>query len=217
MAGLRIDVLVVSLFQSNCLLVGREGSGEVIVVDPGDDADSIVEALARRDAVPVLYLLTHGHVDHVNALAAMVRAHPAPVALHPADAAWAFTPRAAFPPYYGPPEPPPGGIARDLADGQTWTDAGIAYTVIATPGHSPGGVCFHLEADKVLIAGDTLFRGSIGRSDLPGARPADLSRSLDRLLALPDDTRVYPGHGPDTTLGREKKTNPFLRDRSWAG
>ncbi|MCB1102388.1 MAG: MBL fold metallo-hydrolase, partial [Kiritimatiellae bacterium] len=122
MSDLEVHALTVSLFQSNCFFLGKAGQREVIVVDPGDNAGEILAAIKRENRQPVLYLLTHGHVDHVYALSEVVSALPAPVAMHPADAAWAFTDRAAFPPYYGPPAPPPQGITRDLADGQVWTD-----------------------------------------------------------------------------------------------
>lgn len=213
---MRIETLVVSLFQSNCFIVHREGGTDAIVIDPGDNAPDIQAALDRLGLNVKAYLLTHGHVDHVYALADMVAARPAPVAMHPADAKWAFTDRAALPPYYGAPKAPPR-IDRDLADGQTWQDIGLDYRVIASPGHSPGGVAFYFEAEKVLFSGDTLFRGSVGRSDLPGANPATLAASLGKLLTLPDDVTVYCGHGPSTTIGRERRNNPFLRSFDWAG
>jgi len=207
---LHVDSLVVSLFQSNCFLVRRENRRETLVIDPGDDAPDILRALDEHGLTVAAYLLTHGHVDHVTGLAAMVAARPAPVALHPRDAGWAFTERAAFPPYYPAPTAPPT-IDRSLADGQEWTDAGLTYTIMELPGHSPGGVGFYFPADKTLFSGDTLFAGSVGRSDLPGSNQDDLARSLATLLTLPDDTIVYCGHGPSTTIGRERRSNPFLR------
>ncbi len=209
-----IETLVVSLFQSNCFILHREGEAEALVIDPGDNAPDILALLERKHLNVAAYLLTHGHVDHVYALAEMVEARPAPVAMHPDDAKWAFTERAAFPPYYGAPQAPPR-IDRELADGQTWTDIGLTYRVIATPGHSPGGVAFYFEEDKLLLSGDSIFRGSIGRSDLPGADPATLAASLKKLLTLPDDVTIHCGHGPATTIGHERKTNPFLQDYTW--
>jgi hydroxyacylglutathione hydrolase len=206
---IRVDTLVVSLFQSNCFIV-RNGDGrDALVIDPGDNAPDILTHLDREDLKVAAYLLTHGHVDHVYALADMVAARPAPVAMHPDDAKWAFTERAAFPPYYGAPQAPPR-IDRELAEGQIWTDIGLSYRVIATPGHSPGGVAFYFEAEKALFSGDSIFRGSIGRSDLPGANPDVLAESLQKLMTLPDDVTIYCGHGPETTIGRERKSNPFL-------
>jgi len=210
-----VDRLVVSLFESNCFIVRNVEGRDALVIDPGDNAPDILEFLDQHDLRVAAYLLTHGHVDHVHALAAMVKQRPAPVAMHPDDAAWAFTPRAAFPPYYDAPAAPPR-IDRTLADGQTWTDIGLDYRIIHTPGHSPGGVAFYFEREKMLFGGDNLFRGSIGRSDLPGANPTVLAKSLRRLMTLPDDVTVYSGHGGETTIGRERKSNPFLRSFDWA-
>ncbi len=207
---LDVSSLVVSLFASNCFIVRRPGAEQALVIDPGDNADDILARLAALRVEVAAYLLTHGHVDHVSALAAMVRARPAPVAMHPADARWAFTEVAAFPPWYEAPEAPPA-IERSFAEGQTWTDAGLTYSVIETPGHSPGGVALYFKEEGVLFAGDTLFKGSVGRSDLPGSQPADLAASLRKLLTLPDATTVYCGHGDPTTIGDERRTNPFLR------
>jgi hydroxyacylglutathione hydrolase len=213
--ALQVDTLVVSLFESNCHILHAPGCSEVLLVDPGDDAPAIAAHLDRNGLRVAAYLLTHGHVDHVSALADLVDRQPAPVAMHPRDARWAFSPAAAMPPYYDAPRAPPA-IDRALAEGQVWTDAGLTYRVIETPGHSPGGVAFHFEAAGVLIAGDTLFRGSVGRADLPGANPSDLVASLKKLMTLPDTTLVYCGHGPATRLGEEKRSNPFLRSFDWA-
>ncbi|HMP90334.1 MAG TPA: MBL fold metallo-hydrolase [Kiritimatiellia bacterium] len=211
-----VETLVVSLFESNCFIVYNGDLPDVLVIDPGDNASDIISHLKSKQLVPAAYLITHGHVDHVTGLAEMVASMPAPVAMHPKDAAWAFTDRAAFPPYYDKPTAPPK-IERTLAENQEWTDIGLAYRVIETPGHSPGGVAFYFPDEKVLFSGDNLFRGSIGRSDLPGANPELLAESLQKLLKLPDDTRVFCGHGPDTTIGQEKRTNPYLKSFDWAG
>jgi hydroxyacylglutathione hydrolase len=210
-----VDTLVVSLFESNCHIVRLEGETAALVVDPGDHASDIIDFINQHGLHIAAYLLTHGHVDHVSALADMVAALPAPVAMHPRDARWAFTRRGAMPPYYGPPKAPPA-IDRALAEGQQWTDAGLSYSIIETPGHSPGGVAFYFREENIVVSGDSIFHGSIGRSDLPGANPADLAASLKKLMALPDHTVVYSGHGPATTIGEEKRTNPYLLSFDWA-
>lgn len=210
-----VESLVVSLFQSNCFVVHGNEPGRVLIVDPGDDADAILDHLANNNCSVAAYLITHGHVDHVNGLAAMFEKAPAPVAMHPQDARWAFTDVAAIPPYYDAPRAP-GRIERTLAEGQSWTDIGLTYQIMETPGHSPGGVAFYFPEEKIVFSGDNLFRGSIGRADLPGANPAILAASLKKILQLPDDTRVFCGHGPDTSIGRERKTNPFLQSFDWA-
>ena len=206
---LRVDRLVVSLFESNCFIVRRDGDDRALVIDPGDEAEAIDRHLTAEGLTVAAYLLTHGHVDHLSALAALAEKRPAPIALHPRDARWCFTARAAMPPYYDTPRRP-ARIERELADGQTWTDAGMTYAVIELPGHSPGGVGFLFEEERVLFAGDTLFAGSVGRSDLPGSDPAALNESLRRLMTLSDDITVYCGHGPETTIGDERRHNPYL-------
>jgi len=210
-----VETRVVSLFESNCFIIHGREPGRVLVVDPGDNAGDILAHLEENKLTVAAYLITHGHVDHVSGLAAMFEQCPAPVAMHPQDARWAFTEVAALPPYYGAPKAP-ARIERDLAEGQTWTDLGLTYQIMETPGHSPGGVAFYFPGEKMVFSGDNLFRGSIGRSDLPGANPATLAASLKRLLTLPDDTRVYCGHGPETTIGRERQSNPFLQRFDWA-
>lgn len=206
---MQVESLTVGLFASNCHFLVADG-GRALVVDPGGEPERLLTLLDERGWIPAAYLLTHGHVDHVHALAPLHARYPAPIGLHPLDAAWAFTDLNAYPPYYDTPVAPPR-LDRAWADGEEWTDAGLTYRVIETPGHSPGGVCFHFPAEKVLLAGDTLFQGSVGRTDLPGGDARLLAASLRKLLTLPDETVVYCGHGPRTTIGRERRSNPFLR------
>ena len=156
------------------------------------------------------YLLTHGHTDHISALAEVSAKHPAPFAIHALDLKWAFDHLNQSPPYYSVPRRPTGAL-RTLEDGQTWTDGGLSYTVIGTPGHSPGSVCFYFPADRVLFSGDTLFQGTVGRTDLPGGDGRVLTQSLRKLAQLPPTTRIVPGHGPETRLAEEFRINPFLK------
>lgn len=206
---MKIASVTVGLAQSNCYMVWND-EREALIMDPGGDADRLLDVIRENDLRVVAYPLTHGHVDHVDALAEVHRRHPAPMGMHPADASWAFTDRNALPPWYGAPEDP-GPMDRSYEEGQTWTDAGFTYEVWFTPGHSPGGVCFYFRDQGAIFAGDCLFQGSIGRTDLPGGHTPTLMDSLKRLLTLPDQTRVFPGHGPETTIGRERLTNPFLQ------
>ena len=205
---MQVVSLTVGVFASNShLLCARPG--EALVVDPGSEPERIAQELIERDWKPVAYLLTHGHMDHVHGLAALAERFPAPIGLHPRDASWAFTAQNMMPPYYDQPVAP-RAIARNWAEGQRWSDGGLDYTILETPGHSPGGVCFYFEQESLLVAGDTLFQGSVGRTDLPGGDSRALAASLARLKLLPDVTKVLCGHGPNTTIGREKKSNPFL-------
>lgn len=200
--------LSVGAFESNCYLLANEQK-EAILIDPGADADRILALIEQHGLRVAVILLTHGHMDHVSALAEVQRRHPALVAMHPLDASWAFTEKNAMPPYFDAPEAPPA-IERELADGQTWTDAGYRYKTLTTPGHSPGSVSFYFEDEGLLFSGDVLFQGSAGRTDLPGGSSKILTESLNRLALLPDETIVYPGHGPETTIGVEKKTNYYM-------
>ena len=207
---MRLETLPAGAFRVNCYVFWEDAIREAVIVDPGDSPDLIAALLRKHGLTVAAYMLTHGHMDHVSALAALHRDFPAPIGLHPADAAWAFSASNELPPHYGVPEAPPA-ITRALQDGQIWRDGGIEYTVIATPGHTPGGVCFHLPAAGILLAGDTLFAGSVGRTDLPGGDARTLAASLRRLKALDDAVRVFPGHGDPTTIGHEKRTNFFMR------
>jgi glyoxylase-like metal-dependent hydrolase (beta-lactamase superfamily II) len=212
-----VESLTLGAFASNCHLLRPAGTAGVLVVDPGDEAPAILDHLDRAGVTVAAYLITHGHIDHVSALAAVHRARPAPVGMHPLDLKWAFTAINAMEPWYPQPVEPAGGFARKWAEGQTWTDLGLTYRIMETPGHSPGSVSFYFEQQGLIFSGDVLFAGGIGRTDLPGGDAPTLLRSLGRLMELPDEVRVYSGHGPVTTIGRERKRNPFLRDTSWAG
>ena len=139
-------------------------------------------------------------------LAALAATRSAPILMHPDDQAWAFTDLNSMPPFYTTPQQPSTAIA-ELVEGTTYALAGLTIGIIETPGHTPGGVCIHFRQEDILITGDTLFAGSVGRTDLPGGDSRALTASLQKLKGLPDATRIYPGHGPDSTLGQEKRTN----------
>lgn len=195
-------------YEENCLLAWGSGDSAV-VIDPGDDPDLILEALADRQLSIDAILLTHGHIDHISALDRLLAANPsAPVYINSGDAGWAFSFANRLPGYPVVPKKP--ADLRDAADGDTISAAGLSLKVIHTPGHSPGSACFYSEDDGVLFAGDTLFAGSVGRTDFPGGSPAAQRESLSRLMRLPSETVVYTGHGPSTTIGTERATNPFI-------
>ncbi len=209
---LYLERVVVGPFQTNAYVLGCPKTGEAVLVDPGEDGIRLVRiAEAARLRVAQVWL-THGHVDHIAGVAAVKRATDAIVRLHSADLplyqactrqALAFGISAdAVPP-----------VDNFLSDNEVLTVGQLSATVFACPGHSPGGVTFWLPQAQLAFVGDTLFRDSIGRTDLPGGSFDELMASIrTRLLRLPDETQVLCGHGPATTIGREKQQNPFVVD-----
>lgn len=213
--NMNIETVTVGAYEVNCYVIWGQDR-KALVIDPGANPERIQKVIEANLLTVSAYLITHGHADHIGALPALHSAHPAPVAVSSEDARWAFSPANQLLPHYPALVSPPE-VSRELSDGQKWTDGELSYEVIATPGHSPGGVCFYFPDARALFAGDTLFQGSVGRTDIPGGDPRVLSKSLKRLTSLPDDTKVFPGHGPETTLGIEKQMNFFLRRNSRAG
>ncbi len=209
---MRLHVLPTGMIQTNCVVLAHE-DGRALVVDPGADAPALRALLDQEGLRVIGYPLTHGHYDHVCALADMAETHPAPAWMHPDDLAWAFTPANQAPPWYVQPDP-----ARLPAITPAWQQNGpfsigpFTFQTLHLPGHSPGSVAFHFPEDRLLVGGDVLFRGSIGRSDLPGGHLPTLFRSLRRLAGLPPETLVVPGHGPSTHISEELRSNPYLRD-----
>jgi glyoxylase-like metal-dependent hydrolase (beta-lactamase superfamily II) len=207
-ARLQLHWRTVGAFQENCYLVVDAGTGRAVLVDPGDEAETLVAMVRESGAELEAIWLTHGHLDHVGAIAAVKRVWDVPVHMHPADVP-VIARAGEIAAMYGlrgfeQPEAP----ERALADGERVRVGGVELVVHHVPGHAPGLVMF--VGEGIALAGDLLFAGSIGRTDLPYADPAAMQRSLLRAAQLPDDTVVYPGHGPKTTIGREKATNPFL-------
>lgn len=195
----------------NCTLLGDEQTHEAIVIDPGDEIGRINGRLTELGLKLKQILVTHGHIDHVGGALKLKKLTGAPIFMNENDlpllammetqAGWLgiATPETA----------PPDG---NLIDGATVGTDHFPATVLHTPGHTQGSICLHFVPLKLLVAGDTLFAGSIGRTDLPGGDTDQIMDSLrSRLLALPDETNVLPGHGPVTTIGKERKSNPFLR------
>jgi glyoxylase-like metal-dependent hydrolase (beta-lactamase superfamily II) len=211
------EVLVVGALQCNCSILGDEETHEAIVIDPGDEVERILAILKRHDLKAKYILNTHAHFDHVGNCCDLKEATGAEIWLHKADLAiYDSAPQQAefFAPYGVEPIriSPVDRFVRD-ADG---VQVGkLAAQVIHTPGHTPGSLSIHLpgSANNIVFAGDTLFFGSIGRTDLPGGDFHRMMKSIkERLLTLDDDTLVWPGHGPKTTIGHERRTNPFIQD-----
>jgi len=205
---IQVRGLTVGPLASNCYLVRRRGADRCLVVDPGAEPGRIADALAEWDATPVAILLTHAHLDHVGGVAGLAGRFDLPVWLHPADRRLydsAADQAAAFGLRIEPPPPPD----HELEDGGRLELAGLEIEVRHTPGHSPGGVVFVF--DGHALVGDCVFRGSVGRVDLPGGDGERLLSSIrNRILDLPAETVLWPGHGPETRVRREATSNPFL-------
>jgi len=205
------EILPVGPLQCNCSVIGDETSHEAMVIDPGDDIQDVLALIAKHSLQVKQIVITHAHIDHVGGAMKLRAATGAPILLNQNDyallkmldmqAAWV-----------GMASPGKVEIDQSLAQADTVKAGSLVAQVIHTPGHTEGSVCLYFPAQKKLIAGDTLFAGSIGRTDLPGGCFEKIIDSLhEKVLALPDDTVVVPGHGPLTTIGEERESNPFLK------
>ncbi len=205
-----VITVIVGALEVNCYIVWDKESGAGVIIDPGADAAE-VEAAARENGVKVRCVLnTHGHFDHVGADGAIKAAFGVPVAIHPDDAPL-MADAHEHGIFFGVSTPKQAEPDILLKDGQAVEFGGLRLKVIHTPGHTRGGICLYIEDGKILFTGDTLFAGSIGRTDFEGGSMDDLMASITRkLLPLGDDVRVLPGHGPESTIGEEKEINPFL-------
>jgi hydroxyacylglutathione hydrolase len=205
------EIIPVGPLQCNCSVIGDEVTREAMVIDPGDEIEDVADLIRKHNLKVTQIVITHAHIDHVGGAMKLRALTGAPILLNQNDsallkmldvqAAWLGM-------------APPGDVKVDgeLGHGEKLSAGNLSASIIHTPGHTEGSVCLYFPAAQLLIAGDTLFAGSIGRTDLPGGSIEKIMRSLhQRVLALPDETIVIPGHGPKTTIGDEREGNPYLQ------
>lgn len=210
-APLYVRGLVVGFYETNCYVAGDASSRNVIVIDPGDDSHLVTQVVNSEGLNVVGIVNTHGHADHIGANEALQRQFQCPIMIHQSDAPCLSDPDmnlSAMAGFEGPISPPADPLLRDADEVAAGS---VVFRVIHTPGHTLGSIC--LLAGNALFSGDTLFAGGVGRVDLPGGSSESLASSIrEKLLSLADNTLVYPGHGPATTIGRERSSNPCLSD-----
>jgi len=209
---MKIEHLTLGAYETNCYIL-RDGqtARDCLVIDPGLDAGCLLGFLEERRLNPVAVILTHGHIDHIAGVAVLRDTFPdVEVAIHELDAGMLCEPHANLSVMSGMAfSTEPQDVV--LQDADLIDQAGIKLLVLHTPGHTPGGICLYCQAEGVVFSGDTLFAGSVGRTDFPGGSMYQLINSVkDKLFTLPGETKVYPGHGPPTTIAYEKEHNPFF-------
>ncbi|HRQ74964.1 MAG TPA: MBL fold metallo-hydrolase [Phycisphaerales bacterium] len=206
-----IHTFVLGDYQTNCFVVTVPGTADCWIVDCGFEPDDMLDWIEQQQLRPIALLLTHAHSDHMAGIdAAMSRFGPMPLYIHEAEAEWCSNPMLNLSGLIG---RPVTATRPDhlLKGGETLELAGTHWRVLHTPGHSPGGVCYVNDESRQALVGDVLFAGSIGRVDFPTSNPAAMRRTLrEVMMNLPDDLTIYPGHGPATTIGRERRSNPYI-------
>lgn len=209
---MKIECMVLGAVATNCYFVINEETKETIVIDPADRADVILKKAAEEGLTLKAVFLTHGHGDHIMAVPELREKTGIPVYACRAEEELLADPgRNLSTGLFGKPLSLKADVLTE--DGQELTAAGMKFRVLSTPGHTPGGCCYYSEEEGVLFSGDTLFCGSVGRTDFPGGSMGTLVRSIsEKLMPLPDETKVYPGHQEETAIGDERRWNPFIRN-----
>lgn len=206
---MKVERFLTGILSTNCYVAWNEQTKEAVIVDPAAYSKKLAEFLREEGLKPQAVLLTHGHFDHIMGLDALLEEYPVPVYVHEAEKGLIVDPKTNLSLTYT-----NGYVFEDatyVTDGQKITVAGVTFEVLFTPGHTSGGCCYYAETENMLFSGDTLFRCSVGRSDLPTGDETTLIRSIkEKLLVLPENTVVYPGHMAATTIQTEKTANPFL-------
>lgn len=213
---MKLEVLVVGMFEVNCYLLWDETSNSGIIIDPGDEEERIIGRIDELGFKPKAILLTHGHGDHIVAVDAVKKKYDIPLYIGKGEEELLKNPSANVSALIGHPivAPPPDHLVEDE---QLLNFGSISLRVLSTPGHSPAGVCYLYEEEGLLFTGDTLFWSSIGRTDFPGCSHEQLIESIkSKILTLPDSIECFPGHGPKTTVGAERENNPFLTGHFFA-
>lgn len=213
---MKIDRLVLGLYETNCyVLRSGEAAEDCLIIDPGLEAGPLIDFLQQHKLNPLAVVLTHGHIDHIAGVAALRKDYPdIKIYIHKLDAEMLSEPQTNLSAMMGSAE---GGFktgpAEFLLEEETCIEqAGVKLHVLHTPGHTPGGICLYSRQEAIVFTNDTLFADSIGRTDFPdGSMPQLLNGIKEKLFTLPEETTVYPGHGPKTTIAHEKAHNPFLR------
>ncbi|MBI5266294.1 MAG: MBL fold metallo-hydrolase [candidate division Zixibacteria bacterium] len=206
----QIDTIIVGPFEVNCYLVFDPGTKDLVIIDPGDEPEAIARRIGILGGTPKAILLTHGHGDHIGGVTSLLEKFPVPLIAGTQEAQYLADPQFNLSGHFGP------AITirpadRWVADEEMVECGSIRFRVLATSGHTTGGISFLDEEEGVLFCGDTLFQGSIGRTDFPGSSFNQLMKSIQqKILTLPDEIVCYPGHGPKTTVGAERRSNPFL-------
>jgi glyoxylase-like metal-dependent hydrolase (beta-lactamase superfamily II) len=204
-----IKSIAVGPLQANCIIVADDVSKKAIVVDPGDESDRIVGTIREMGLTVEVVVCTHGHFDHMGVVGDIKNQTGARVAIH-RDELELYNGAKDMAAFWGQSLDAPPSPDMLLAEGDTLTIGDLSFSILHTPGHSPGGISLY--AGNTVITGDTLFKGSVGRTDFYGGDKDKLKQSFRRLMALPEDTKVFPGHGPETTIGREKRENMFAEE-----